>query len=124
MLIPLWYPTQSSFLDPSPMLCSNLSGQPIDCLFFECSQPIANRTINQFQVFFSQLQMPPKYFPLPRFLATSSQPINRLPLIKAPQYQATFNISNMGWRNAFHSISQRFQRLRRTRTIGSCMTVF
>ncbi|GFV39931.1 hypothetical protein TNCV_1808431 [Trichonephila clavipes] len=32
MLIPFRNPAQTSFLDPSPLLCSNVSVQPIECL--------------------------------------------------------------------------------------------
>ncbi|GFX82006.1 hypothetical protein TNCV_2572051 [Trichonephila clavipes] len=40
MLIPLWNRTQASFLVVTPLLCSNVSGQPTECLLTECSRPI------------------------------------------------------------------------------------
>ncbi|GFU14195.1 hypothetical protein TNCV_4167911 [Trichonephila clavipes] len=51
MLISLWNSTKASFLDPSPMLCSNVTGQVIEYLRSECTQLMRNRTIYQFQKF-------------------------------------------------------------------------
>ncbi|GFX28259.1 hypothetical protein TNCV_2772581 [Trichonephila clavipes] len=39
MLLPLWNPSQASILDSTPLLYSNVSGQPIECLLTECYQP-------------------------------------------------------------------------------------
>ncbi|GFW15898.1 hypothetical protein TNCV_4431711 [Trichonephila clavipes] len=52
MLIPFWNPTQASFLHPSPLLCSNISVQPIECLLSETSQPMTIMPLSHLQVDF------------------------------------------------------------------------
>ncbi|GFW46398.1 hypothetical protein TNCV_4810861 [Trichonephila clavipes] len=59
MLIPLWNPTQAN-------TGSNVSGQPIESLFTECSQTMAIKTQIQLQ-FSRQLRMPSKQLPRLRY---------------------------------------------------------
>ncbi|GFV31370.1 hypothetical protein TNCV_3819721 [Trichonephila clavipes] len=63
LLIPFWNPVQASYLDPSPLLCSDTSVQPAECLLSECCRPMTTQSLSSnIRIFPSKLQIHPKLF--------------------------------------------------------------